>query len=196
MVNENQPDAEKQTTETSGSAENLVAETTKKKNPLLIILIVLICILLAGGGALAFWIANGSGEEKPVIGYESQMIVSDEDSLQKAVDEMKQKVKDSEIALEFKHIATSNNGTDFQCYVMNSAKNKYDMFLAMYTDSTFEEELYKTQLIPPGNGIDHFTLNKKFEKGEHEIMLVYTLVKDDHQTIQSQVPVVYTLQVK
>jgi hypothetical protein len=71
------------------------------------------------------------------------------------------------------------------------------MYLALYLDGEVEEgkELFLTQLIKPGSGIESLKTTKKLESGNYDTTLVFTQVKDDHKTIQSQVSVAYTLMV-
>lgn len=121
------------------------------------------------------------------------MVVTDEDELRKQVEEMEN--RDGKISLEYKNIAVSGNGTDFDCYIANSLDNTADMYIGIYTDATYEEELYLTQLMKPGSGITSFECNKKLGPGHHDAVLVFTLVEDDHETIRTQTSVTYSLNV-
>lgn len=153
-------------------------------------LIAVVCV------ALFSWVVSGKEGGKSIeLGYEENaVVVTDEDELQKLVDEMMQN-KDGEISLEYKHIASSIDGSNFTCYIANSAKNKYDMYIGIYTDATYEEELYLSQLLKPGSGIKEFKCNKKLAPGAYDAILVFTLVKDDHETIHTQTPVTFTMNV-
>ena len=158
--------------------------------PLCLAALVMICIVLF------FLLRPGKegGEESTELGYDANaVVVTDEDELQKLVDEMQN--KDGQISLEYKNVASSADGSNFSCYIANSAKNKYDMYIGIYTDADFEDELYLSQLMRPGTGIKEFACKKELAPGSYEVILVFTLVKDDHKTIQSQTPVTYTLNV-
>lgn len=135
-----------------------------------------------------------AGRESKELGYdENAVVVTDEDELQKIVDEMQN--RESSISLEYKNIAGSSDGSNFSCYIANSAKNRYDMYIGIYSDADYEEELYLSQLLKPGSGIKDFKCNKKLEPGSYNMILVFTLVGDDHETIKSQTPVTFTMNV-
>lgn len=135
-------------------------------------------------------------ESQTKIGYEANVIVSQDDDIQGVVDDMYKKAEEGNMALEFKTTAYSSDGENFSGYIANAISNSYDMFLAIYEDSTYENELYLTGLIPTGSAIDSFKLSKKLDKGEYNTVLVFTQVEDDHATIHAQVAVALTLIVK
>ena len=129
------------------------------------------------------------------IGYDTNaVVVTEEDELQKLADEMNK--NDGEISLEYKNVATSQDGSNFNCYIANSAKNRYDMYVGIYTDVDYSEELYLSKLMKPGSGIKNFQCKKKPEPGVHDVVMVFTFVENDHATIHSQTNVTYTLHVE
>lgn len=157
--------------------------------------LIVIYLLVFAGIAFFSWVVSGKeGDGSTELGYEENaVVVTDEDELQKMVDEMQN--KDGKISLEYKNIATGGDGSKFSCYIANSAKNRYDMYIGIYTDDSYEEEIYLSQLLKPGSGIKNFESNKKLAPGTHNVILLFTLVGDDHETIMSQTPVTYTLNV-
>lgn len=163
---------------------------SKKK---IFLLLVIILVLAAVAVTVFLWYRNrDDGDDSGGLGYErTAVVVTDQDELQKMVDEME--ARDGKITLEYKNVARSSDGSEFECYVANSAINTCDMYLGIYTDASYKEELYLTQLMKPGSGITSFTCNKKMEPGTHEVVLVFTQVEDDHKTIRTQVPVTYSL---
>ena len=163
-----------------------------KKKKVIIILIVIVVMAAAAG--VIWWLCRHNEQStENGIGYESQaVVVTDPDQLQSMMDQM---TDDNSVALEYKNVATSQDGKNFACYLANSGKNKYDMFLTLFKDSEKKEQILLTKLIPPGSGLKKFTLDKKLDPGTYEGVLVLTQVKDDHKTIQSQTSVVYTLTV-
>lgn len=162
----------------------------KKK---LFLLLIIILVLTAVGVTVFLWYrSKDDDDDSGRLGYEkSAVVVTDQDELQKMVDEME--ASKGKISLEYKNIAKSSNGSDFDCYIANSARNTGDMYIGIYTDATYAEELYLTQLMKPGSGITTFTCNKKMEPGRHEVVLVFTLVEDDHKSIRTQTSVTYSL---
>lgn len=177
-------------------------EEKKKNNKkiLIIALVALIIILIAVVACLVF--AKGSdpasqnaSESSSKIGYEANVVVSDRKGLQDTVDEMVKKAEEGNIALEFQNEAFSDDGKNFTCYIANSVKNNYDMFLALYEDSAYSKQMFLTGLIPTGSAIDHFALDETLEKGTYNMVLVLTQVEDDHETLHAQVSVTLTLTV-
>lgn len=186
--------------ENKGNFMELSHETVQKsissKRKRWIVLPVVIIIALGTAGVLfVLWNSKGKGEDDGgKIGYDSNAVtVTDEDELQKLVDDIY--AKSGQISLEYKNIANSGDGSNFNCYIANSAKNKYDMYLGIYTDVSYKEELFLTQLMKPGSGIKNFKSKKKMEPGQHNAVLVFTLVENDHETIHTQTNVMYTLNV-
>ncbi len=166
-----------------------MSDNRKYKIAIVIILIVFACMAL-----FSLMFMGRAGRESKELGYdENAVVVTDEDELQKIVDEMQN--RESSISLEYKNIAGSSDGSNFSCYIANSAKNRYDMYIGIYSDADYEEELYLSQLLKPGSGIKDFKCNKKLESGSYNMILVFTLVGDDHETIKSQTPVTFTMNV-
>jgi len=131
--------------------------------------------------------SNGNGQtQSNVIGYEANVVTTDEETLQKLVDEMVSKAAEGTMALEMKTEAVSSDGTNFDCYIANSVSNNYDMFVVIYLDET-QEELYRSGLIPLGSRIEKFTSSVKLSPGTYVGTIVYNQVEDDQATIHSQV---------
>lgn len=178
------------------SAHEPIQRSSSSKPKQWIVLLFIIIIALGIACVLFFlWNSKGKGEDDGgKIGYDANaVVVTDEDELQKLVDDMY--AKDGQISLEYKNIANSDDGSNFNCYIANSAKNKYDMYLGIYTDVSYKEELFLTRLMKPGSGIKNFKSKKKLEPGQHNVILVFTLVENDHETIHTQTNVMYTLNV-
>ena len=157
-------------------------------------IIILVIVLIAVVGFASWWILRQQkSEDENGIGYESgAVVVTDADELQRMVDDM---VKDDSMALEYKNVAVSRDGENFSCYLINSIKNKYEMFLTIYKDQEMKEQLLLTKLIPPGSGMEQFRTEKKLDPGTYDTVLVFTQVKGDHKTIRSQISVAYTMKI-
>jgi hypothetical protein len=78
---------------------------------------------------------------------------------------------------------------------MNSTGNIYDMFLGIYSDIEFTDELFLSQLVPPGSGFENITLEHALDVGDHTVYVVFTQVKDDEETGEETVAnqVVFTM---
>lgn len=124
--------------------------------------------------------------------YETQIVTEDPETLQAAVDAMMQKAKEGQMNLQMQTQAFSKDGKTFTCYLANSLKNNYDMFMVFYLDET-RKEIYRTGLIPLGARIEQFSLEEALPKGSHEITIVFNQVESDMETIHAQVNVGLTL---
>lgn len=183
--------------ETDSVLEDSSAVPEKKdRKKKVFLLLVIILVLVAVGVCVFLWYRNREkdDDDSGKLGYEATaVVVTDPDELQKMVDDMAN--QNGKISLEYKNVAQSSDGSNFDCYIANSASNVCDMYIGIYTDATYEEELYLTQLMKPGSGITSFKCNKKMEPGHYDVVLVFTLVEDDHKTIRTQTTVTYSLNV-
>lgn len=129
--------------------------------------------------------------DTPRIGYATEATVMlDQDSLQAAMDEAMANAKDHNVALLYKNNAYSKNGTDFECYIVNSAANSYDMFLTIFADENMTDQIFLSGLVPPGSGFENITLDRALEPGSHEVVVAVTQVDTDEngeQVIKNQV---------
>jgi hypothetical protein len=130
------------------------------------------------------------------IGYAAEAkVLLDEDSLQAAADKAMENAKYGNVALAYKDNAYSEDGTNFECYIVNSANNAFDMYLTIYADLDMTDELYMSGLVPPGSGFENIKLEHPLETGDHEVYVVFTQVDTDEETGEQVVrnQVVYTM---
>ncbi len=140
-----------------------------------------------GGAALA-------NRDKPAdtngmqIGYASEAsVMLDENSLQAAVDEAMANAADGNVALQYRNNAYSDDGTNFDCRIVNSASNAYDMFLTIFADAELTDRLYLSGLVPPGSGFETLTLEHALDPGDHTVYVVLTQVDLDENGEQVMV---------
>lgn len=152
----------------------------------LCVALVLVCVLLLSRKESARE-ETGNGLE-----YESNVVLDNQDELQKAVDALYEKAAEGQMGLEMQTQASSKDGSQFTCYLANAKKNTYDMYMVLYLDDT-QEEIYRSGLIPVGGRLEEFIINKTLDSGNHEATLVYNQVEEDRQTVHSQVNVGLTL---
>lgn len=145
----------------------------------LIIIIVALVLFLVFRKDTADIDDNGT----PLIGYAADAkVFLDQDSLQAAMDEAMRNAEDRNVALLYKNNAFSENGTDFECYIVNSAANKYDMFLTIFADESMTDQIFLSGLVPPGSGFENITLDHALEPGDHEVVVAVTQVETDAET--------------
>jgi hypothetical protein len=56
------------------------------------------------------------------------------------------------------------------------------MFLNIFADSDLTDELYLSQLVPPGSGFEEITLEHPLSKGDHMVYVALTQVETDEET--------------
>lgn len=132
-----------------------------------------------------------SDNDVPRVGYATEATVMlDQNSLQAAMDAAMEKAKDGNVALRYKNNAFSTNGTDFECYIVNSTANVFDMFLTIYADAELTDQIFLSGLVPPGSGFENITLDRALDVGDHTVYVAVTQVADDEngqQVIKNQV---------
>lgn len=159
----------------------------EKQKPLDKRLIAVIVGLLLVIMALAFFLlfrqepVTINDGDVPRIGYSTEAkVMLDQNSLQAAMDKATE--EDGNIALRYKNNAYSDNGTDFECYILNSATNAYDMFLTIYADAELTDQIFLSGLVPPGSGFENITLSHALDPGTHTVYVALTQVADDEET--------------
>lgn len=142
-------------------------------------------VVAAIGIATVVIVTNITGKETSSggIGYstEAKVILSQEE-LQAAANAAWQNAQNGSVALLYEDGAYSDDGINFSCYIVNSPFNAYDMFLAIYADVELTDQLFLSQLVPPGSGFNTLKLSRALEQGDHEVYVVLTQVKTDEET--------------
>jgi hypothetical protein len=134
--------------------------------------------------------ATSGNRNSLIVGYaeEGVTVVDDEDALQKAVDDMYESAKQQGMTLSYQNDAYSTDGVTFDCYIANHPSNAYDMFVAIYGDENYTDELYLSKLLRPGTAFDYIQLERKLDPGDYTVHLAYTQVEtvDGVQSIHDQ----------
>lgn len=114
----------------------------------------------------------------------------DQNALQAAMDEALKNARDRNVALRYQNDAVSTDGVNFECHIMNSSGNIYDMFLNICADAEMTDQLFLSKLLRPGTGFERITLDRALEKGDHTVYVAVSLVDTDEtgaQVIKAQV---------
>jgi hypothetical protein len=140
-------------------------------------------VVVAAIAAVAVILTHQDQSNDLGIGYATEAkVMLDQDSLQAAMDKAMENARDGNIALLYKDNAYSDDGSTFSCYIVNSASNAYDMFLTIFADPEMTDELYLSQLVPPGSGFEQITLEHSLDKGDHTVYVALTQVETDEET--------------
>lgn len=176
-----------------------MAEGKKSSNKTVVIILVIIIVLLLAGGATFFLLNKSKPAEQGVLTSEGTIPYEVNVGIVKENEDLAEKLKEGtgdRIPIHFATGATSKDGENFKCVLGNPDGAQYDMYFDMYGDTTLSEQIYISGLVAPGSQIESFKSNKKFPKGNTDIVLVITTVEDDHKTLHSQTMVTLTLVVE
>ena len=154
----------------------------------ILLLLIIVVMLLRRGPALT----DIPDNSVPKLGYSADAkVMLDQNSLQAAVSAAMENAQNGNIALLYKNNAYSEDGVNFECYIANSAYNIYDMYLTIFADAEMTDQLFLSQLVPPGSGFENITLEHALEPGDHTVYVGLTQVETDEETgeqaIQGQV---------
>lgn len=160
------------------------------------LLLAALMTLAAAGCAKQETTQEASEEEAPpdrrlVLGYaeEGVTVAETEDELSKSVEQMLEAAAEPGMPLSYKNNAFSEDGINFSCYIAN-ADEKYDMFFQIFADEKFQDEIFLSQLLRPGQAFESVTLSHALPKRSTTRCYVsQTRVElvDGEQTIHDQV---------
>lgn len=124
-----------------------------------------------------------------ILDYASGTVATnDPDALQKAYDAAVKQANEDTITLNYRNDAYSRDGKHFSCYIGNSTANVDDLFVTIYADDAFSDELFMSGLLRPGTALDNIELNRKLDAGDHVVYVPFTQIQliDGKQTIVGQ----------
>lgn len=156
------------------------------------VIIAVAVVIIAALAITVFLLLNRQTEDSSSqIGYAADAkVMLDQDSLQAAFNEAMKNAADGNIGLKYKNDAFSDDGENFECYIVNSESNKYDMFLAIYADAAMTDQIFLSELVPPGSGFENIKLSHALDDGSHTVYVALTQVdidEDGEQVIKNQV---------
>lgn len=144
------------------------------------ILMMLIILLLLAVCVVGFFLIKNMKNKDTHVG-----LALTKEELDSAMDDAQKNAQSGNIALRFKNDAYSEDGQLFECYIMNSQLNVYDMSITIYGDEELTDELFSSGLIEPGRGFDQLKLNHSLEKGNHTVYVMLTQVDTDDEGVQT-----------
>ncbi len=162
---------------------------TKRRRLLPLLVVVLVAAGVAAGVLLGRQTApSAEPAPRPQVGEDGRIgyatdgvVATDPETLQDQVDAMYERAKEKGVSLEYKDMMVSDDGVNFSCYIGNSDKNDYDMFITIYADQQMTEELFLSELLRPGTRFEQVRFQKKLDPGEYTGYIAYTQVADEKQ---------------
>lgn len=156
-------------------------KTSAKSNKTIIAAAGIVAAAIVGVGV--FVATRSQSNNDLTIGYAAEAsVMLDQNSLQAAFDEAMRNAAEGNVGLQYKNDAFSDNGTDFECYIVNSDTNIFDMFLSIFADAEMTDQLFLSGLVPPGSGFENITLEHALDPGDHTVYVVLTQVETNEET--------------
>lgn len=168
----------------------------QKGSKLIVIVIILMVVLLAAAGVIIALLVKGGGNETSSEIYTSERGFGYEVTASVITSGDVAFSQPEGVGVRYKPVAVSTDGWNFECEIGSSLANKLDMYIDMYSDIQAQDQIYVSGLMRPGEGITSFTAKHEMPKGQYDVVLVLTLVEDDHKTLHAQSVVALTLSVE
>ena len=145
-------------------------------NKVLVVVIVLLLLAIAAGCVYFFFIRKEPEEDG--LGFGVGVALTQEE-LDAAMEDAARNAAGGAVALKYKNGAYSDDGTNFDCYILNSESNLYDMFFEIYADEELTDKIFASGLIPRGSGYNKLELEQPLEKGDHTVFVLVSTVTTD-----------------
>lgn len=163
--------------------EETPAKKTLSTKAVIIAAAVVVAVVVAAAVIVVRVLGNRQETPSSGIGYatEAAAILTQEE-MQAAMDAALANGRDGNVALLYKENAYSSDGVNFSCYIVNSQYNSHDMFLTIFADAQMTDQIFLSQLVPPGSGFESITLEHPLEQGDHTVYVALTQVARDEET--------------
>lgn len=107
-------------------------------------------------------------------------VTDNPEDLAEQVKTMYESAADEGIGVEYKNEAFSADGQNFDCYIGNPTSSSYPLFITIYADNSFQEELFVSGLIKPGQAFNKITFTRPLTEAQNTLPVCYTQVYEPH----------------
>lgn len=111
---------------------------------------------------------------------EGVVVTDDPEKLAAAVAELYEAAADEGVGVEYKNEAFSVDGQHFACYIGNPITSHFPMFITIYGDDQYQEELFVSGLLKPGQAFNQVTLSRALTERTTTLPICYTQVYEPH----------------
>lgn len=110
----------------------------------------------------------------------------DENNVEEMVSEMSEKVKEGmfECMMSTTWTFDDADSVSTNAYVANVENNVYAIYFDVYEEAT-NEVLYSSPVLPVGTEISNIKLEKALKAGEHNAVVMYTLVDENYEEVSA-----------
>lgn len=149
----------------------------KKRRTITIIAFAILCIALAVCIALLFFKFKKEPNERGFV---------DESNTETVMEEMGEKVAEGmfECNMTTSWVFEDGKSESPNAYIANVESNLHTFYFDVYDTST-DELLYSSPMLPVGTEIRNIKLDKELQKGEYEAVVMYTLVDEDEEEVST-----------
>lgn len=86
----------------------------------------------------------------------------------------------------------NSSSASYDAYVKNKPENSHDVYFDLFLEDDKENPIYQSPVISLGAEIDNITLTRELPKGEYRCLMIYHLVDENQETVDT-VQVVQTV---
>ena len=155
------------------------------------VIIILVAALAVCIGLLV--LRSGDTEETQLndnISDVSQTVLDrgfvDESNMDDIMSELSEKVDEGMFECKMSSTRTFENATSASpnSYVANVESNRHALYFDVYEEQT-DELLYSSPILPVGSEIRDIKLDKELPVGDHDAVVMYTLVNEDYEEVST-----------
>lgn len=168
---------------------------------LLIIIGSVIIVLLVA--IVVVLIINGRNKDRDnaenavaTLETEKRSVVVSEENVDELIEEME---KNEPITPGYYTVAMTSgwhfensDSASYDAYVKNKPENSHDVYFDLFLEDDKENPIYQSPVISLGAEIDNITLTRELPKGEYRCLMIYHLVDENQETVDT-VQVVQTV---
>lgn len=153
-------------------------KTAKKKSR--VITVAAFIILLAALAVCIVLLLLRKDEEKPERG------IVDRNNADTVMEDLSDKVDEGMFECKMTTTWTFEDGASVSpnAYVANVENNRYAIYFDVYEEGT-DELLYSSPILPVGSEIRDIKLDKELPAGDHDAVVMYTLVDEDEEEVST-----------
>ena len=137
-------------------------------------------ILLAALAVCIVLLLLRKDEEKPERG------IVDRNNADTVMEDLSDKVDEGMFECKMTTTWTFEDGASVSAnaYVANVENNRYAIYFDVYEEGT-DELLYSSPILPVGSEIRDIKLDKELPAGDHDAVVMYTLVDEDEEEVST-----------
>jgi hypothetical protein len=142
-----------------------------------------VVVILALVGVIIWLVlstAKGEGDKRDVLVTDDNIEVAVEGLQEPKNDFRSYTVKMNNVW----HFKTGSSESE-DAHVENIPENATDVYFDLFEETDEENAIYQSPIIPRGQALEHFALDKPLSAGTHNCIMVYHLVDENQETLST-----------